>query len=394
VVPGDEGVSQVDASGVVVDQEGVPGLLVHRPSIGSRQVFDVERRTVFAHSWLYLGHESEVRQAGDYVARTVGGRPLLLLRGQDGLVRAFHNACTHLGASICSNGSGRGQYFRCFYHGWTFDTHGHLVRAPTADARASTFRREDHGLAQVPKVDSYRGLYFVCFDGDARSLRDYLGAMGAYIDRAMAMPLRTGEPLVAAADRRRIRANWKLLVETRLQVRWSRQSTSHTDGSALTSRRECHEYPSCGAGPLAPAVIADGESGSCRTAPPGPVYVGDLYVFPNLWVLADSRVTILRTFEPETGGTEVRTWALVQPGKGRDQAPLQSDDHLRAWTSLGLSRTDVAPLENEQRRLDQWATAGQRGDEGADWESVGLPGVAAFWRAWRSSIAAPGEARA
>ncbi|WP_430827798.1 Rieske 2Fe-2S domain-containing protein, partial [Candidatus Protofrankia californiensis] len=80
---------------------------VHRSTMTSPEVFRAELERVFGHSWLYVGHESEVSNPGDYVRRPVGGRPVFMVRGaRTGRVHVFHNTCTHRGAVVCRQQAG------------------------------------------------------------------------------------------------------------------------------------------------------------------------------------------------------------------------------------------------------------------------------------------------
>ncbi|MGH8998755.1 MAG: aromatic ring-hydroxylating oxygenase subunit alpha, partial [Acidimicrobiia bacterium] len=79
---------------------------VHRSTMTSPDVLQRERDAIFEHSWLYLGHDSELRQPGDFVTRTVAGRPLIFTRDGTGRVRAFLNTCPHRGAEVCREDQG------------------------------------------------------------------------------------------------------------------------------------------------------------------------------------------------------------------------------------------------------------------------------------------------
>src|SRR4051812_16933576 len=80
---------------------------VHRSTMTSPEIFAAERDKIFNHSWLYVGHESEVTDPGDFVRRPVAGRQLFMVRGaRSGRVNVFHNTCTHRGAMICRQKAG------------------------------------------------------------------------------------------------------------------------------------------------------------------------------------------------------------------------------------------------------------------------------------------------
>ena len=91
---------------------------------------------------LYIGHDSEVENPGDYRRRTVAGRPVFLVRNRDGEVRVFLNSCTHRGALVCRRDAGNASVFQCFFHAWTFNTNGELIGVPGEDAYGPAFDRK------------------------------------------------------------------------------------------------------------------------------------------------------------------------------------------------------------------------------------------------------------
>src|SRR5688500_18294369 len=93
-------------------EEGI--FQVHRSVWTDPGLLDLEYERIFDRCWLYLGHESEVERPGDFVRRTVAGRPLFFIRDSDGQVRTFYNTCTHRGALICRQDHGHADVFQCF----------------------------------------------------------------------------------------------------------------------------------------------------------------------------------------------------------------------------------------------------------------------------------------
>ncbi len=186
---------------------------VSRRAFVEPEVLAREHRQIFERCWLYLGHESEVAQAGDFLARTVGGRELIFVRGKDHVVRAFFNTCPHRGAMVCREKQGNGAMFRCFYHSWAFNLEGKLVNRPgdecyTAEARADG----QHNLVAVPQLAQYRGLYFVHFQRSSESLATYLAGAAEFIDLVMDQA-ETGMEIVGGTQEYSVDANWKLLCE-------------------------------------------------------------------------------------------------------------------------------------------------------------------------------------
>jgi p-cumate 2,3-dioxygenase alpha subunit len=185
---------------------------VNRATMTRDDILATERERIFAHCWLYLGHESEVRARGDFVRRSIAGEPLFFVRGKDARVRAFFNTCPHRGATICRQDAGTAKGFQCFYHAWSFALDGALTGIPDDAGYGDGFDRSAMGLREVPRCESYRGFIFVCFDDAVPSLREYLGAAKDVIDLIVDACDGAAE-IIAGAHDYAIDANWKLLVE-------------------------------------------------------------------------------------------------------------------------------------------------------------------------------------
>jgi len=107
---------------------------VHRDAYVDPIVFAHELRTFWAHTWQYLGHASQVPNAGDVATVDLAGRPLLLVRGGDGELRVLFNRCAHKGTKLVDDERGHvGRHFRCPYHAWTYALDGSLRSAPRSD---------------------------------------------------------------------------------------------------------------------------------------------------------------------------------------------------------------------------------------------------------------------
>jgi len=204
-----------ELAGLIEDDEARGVFRVRRSTMTSPAVLAAERRLVFDASWLYVGHESEIGDPGDYVRRTVGGRPLFMARGRDGAVRTFFNTCTHRGATICRQASGNAKVLQCFYHAWTFDLSGNLVGCPDEASYGGTFDRAEHALKTLPRCESYRGFVFGAFRADVEPLDAYLAGAKEYLDLIIDAS-EQGVEIVPGSNDYTIRANWKLLAENSL----------------------------------------------------------------------------------------------------------------------------------------------------------------------------------
>src|SRR5262245_17794467 len=96
------------------------------------EYFELEREAVFKRTWLQIGHVSELPEPGCFIVRPVeiARASILLVRGRDDRIRAFHNVCTHRGTQLVDDPSGRRPVFSCRYHGWSFGLDGELRSAP------------------------------------------------------------------------------------------------------------------------------------------------------------------------------------------------------------------------------------------------------------------------
>jgi len=113
---------------------------------------------IFHKVWVYLAHDSEIPNNGDYVRRQIGLQPVIVVRGKDGKIRVLFNRCRHRANLVCPHERGNGDVFRCQYHGWTYSNQGDLL-APTFDeAYDSTLRKEDMADAG-PRVQTYAGSF-------------------------------------------------------------------------------------------------------------------------------------------------------------------------------------------------------------------------------------------
>ena len=103
---------------------------VHGSAYTSQEVFDREMDRLFSEGWVYVAHDSELPEPGDYVTRRMGRQPVIVSRAKDGEVHVMANRCSHRGNRICNADSGSATTFRCPYHGWTFANTGRLIAIP------------------------------------------------------------------------------------------------------------------------------------------------------------------------------------------------------------------------------------------------------------------------
>ncbi len=176
-------------------------------------VFREELEKIWHREWVYVAHESEVPEPGDYVTRQIGMQPVIVSRDDAGEVHLLLNRCTHRGNTICQSLRGNSHAFRCAYHGWTFNSRGDLVGVPYAAGYGESFRKENSALAKVPRTGSYRGLIFASLSHQGPALEERLGPARALLDQFVDLAP-DGEIIVRSGVlKHSYRGNWKMALE-------------------------------------------------------------------------------------------------------------------------------------------------------------------------------------
>ena len=135
---------------------------VHRRIYTDPGIFELEMQRIFASTWVYVGHESQIKNPGDYFCARVARKPLVVVRGADGEINALHNQCAHRGAMVVANDAGCTDEFQCCYHGWTYHLDGRLKAVPLNHGYPEDFdtKNPNTAMVRVPRVQSYRGFIF------------------------------------------------------------------------------------------------------------------------------------------------------------------------------------------------------------------------------------------
>ena len=192
----------------LVREDAVHGSVYIEPDI-----FRAELDCIYSRGWVYIGHESEVPEVGDYKRKSLGLQPVIFCRDKDRNIQVLFNRCRHRAASVCQNDQGNASQFRCEYHGWIYGLDGELKTVPYADAYGE-LDKSALGLSKPPQVEAYRGFVFANLQAESRSLVEHLGRptmeqIDLFCDLSPAgeIEVQAGAALLS------YKGNWKLQME-------------------------------------------------------------------------------------------------------------------------------------------------------------------------------------
>lgn len=173
----------------------------------SPEIFQLELERLFLQHWICVGREERIPEPGDYFVRTIGTESVIVLRGRDGVIRAFHNICRHRGTRLCEEGTGRFKNaIRCPYHAWVYGLDGRLLAAPSMDG-VEGFASADYPLHPVA-LAQWEGFLMLSL---AEKPEPFEAAYAPLLNK---FPLyRLPELRQARRIDYNVRANWKLLFE-------------------------------------------------------------------------------------------------------------------------------------------------------------------------------------
>jgi len=222
-------------------------LRAEAPALGTRPIpagpyyradyFELEREAIFQRVWLQVGHVSELAESGSFIVRPVeiANASVLITRGSDGKIRAFHNVCTHRGTQLVAEDSGKRSAFSCRYHRWTFGNDGRLRGAP--DFERFYVSKEQCDLRAIA-VDVCGGLIFINLDrSPSQSLQEFLGPLAQRLETFPASNATT-----FAEYTYEIEANWKLTYDN-FQENYHLRFIHPRSGEAATGPDNPFGYP-------------------------------------------------------------------------------------------------------------------------------------------------------
>ncbi|MDX3906353.1 MAG: Rieske 2Fe-2S domain-containing protein [Pigmentiphaga sp.] len=387
------------------------------------EIFEEEMQKIFYKTWIYLCHESEIANPGDFKSTQIGTRPVIVARGREGGVHAFLNVCSHRGATLCREEKGNTRSFVCPYHGWSFRTSGELLGIPDEARYPAGFDKSNKNLKQVPRLASYGGLVFGSFNPDVEDLEVFLGGAKRHIDLWLKRAAGSRYHL-ATSHKYGFHGNWKFQAENvhdGYHPGFVHKSAFNTvrkfDGSfenrelkaAVRQQGYTRGYPEghgtleAGAplesGGIDPAVrqaycdklkalYGEDEAAEILTN-------RQFLIFPNL-VIFDFNIRVVQPIAHDR--TEVYSYpVMIEDAHEQLNANRMLDAQTRVGTAGILSADDIDVFAGNQYALQaegfDWITLSR----GLDKEEV-LPtgervGVysdetpqRAFWRTWRSKM--------
>jgi choline monooxygenase len=170
------------------------------------RIAELERVNVFGRTWQLVARTDQLEKPGEFVSTTLAGEPIVILRGNDNVLRGFFNVCRHHAAAVVTQPCGQTNLLHCPYHGWNYGLDGSLKGMPEFEG-VKNFDRSQNGLIPV-RVDTWECFVFVNLDHAAEPLREFLGGLVPRV-----VPLGIGK--LHHFDRKTypIACNWKVFVD-------------------------------------------------------------------------------------------------------------------------------------------------------------------------------------
>ncbi|MEH6503530.1 MAG: aromatic ring-hydroxylating dioxygenase subunit alpha [Cycloclasticus sp.] len=210
---------------LVSDENGVLDARIYSDDA----LYQLELERVFARSWLLLGHDSHIKETGDFLNTYMGEDPVIAVRQKDGSIRVFLNQCRHRGMKLSRDDAGNAKAFVCTYHGWAYDIAGKLVDVPfEKEGHCDRLDKSEWNPLQA-RVATYRGLIFANWDPEAPELDDYLSDSKPYID-TMFNRTPAGTEAIGGIQKWIIPANWKFAAEQFCSDMYHAATMSHLSG--------------------------------------------------------------------------------------------------------------------------------------------------------------------
>lgn len=326
-----------------------------------QEIFLEEQERIFGKVWQFACHESEVEKPGDFRCARVAGKSLLIVRGDDGVVRGFHNVCRHRAAEVAREDAGNARVFTCFYHHWTYGLKGEL-RGISKPQGYEAVQLDKAALGLVPvRCEMIAGLIFVTLDDGAEPLRDYLGD----ITRGFLEALDTVPMEVFHFHKAVLRCNWKLWqdnnseryhamlhVANRKTMPWVLGNTSPMK-LRIEAKGHSGYWADSGEAPVQyeSAGFANASEGALPGLRPNEMRVVNL--FPDLMINIRTNVVRLDRMVPIDAGHVLVEWrGLGVKGDDAAMRAIRIRAHNQFWGPTGRNLPeDVLAVESQARAM-------------------------------------------
>jgi benzoate/toluate 1,2-dioxygenase alpha subunit len=357
------------------------------------EVFAREMERIFARTWIYLCHASQLPRHGDYVTTTVGTTPVFVIRRKDGSLACFRNTCTHRGSLLLPRRSGNARTMTCRYHGWSFNSEGEcvVVRGAHEGYTKDALDRLGTSLRPIARFDEYKGFLFGCLDPAVESLRDFLAPVAPFMD-LLADQSPDGLEVLKGESCYVMQGNWKLQSENTNDgyhvaalhrnfantVRFRESLAGDVDELNKTEASRILSLEKIGSGTYdlgnghmvnwsqrgtpAAAPLYEARERILKEFPGGKgswmINRGQtITIFPNM-LLNDVASTTVRLWRPvAVDRTEIDTWCLAPIGESKEARRAR----IRKYEDFFLPGSIAVPDDVRAMEGVQWGSAGQDG---------------------------------
>lgn len=332
----------------------------------------LEKDYLWRRSWLLAGHMDELPETGSFKLWETAGQPVVILRARSGAVNAFYNTCSHRGAAVVTEPTGKRARLTCKYHGWTYDDEGALVSIRDPE----DFAGLDFSCRSLQRVrcERHGALIFVNFDPDAPSLADWLGPIAREWEEFQFGALRLIDRYVWD-----LKSNWKIAMEANTEVYHVKSIHPASVALILDDRRNVNTFYPHGHGRMIAPGWADGAPREPHPQMDTPG-VGEIArtctqsygVFPNIVTPLSAGAFPMLVFWPN-GPTASRMevwwlgpdWGSDEKPEGWDQsvagfnAILEEDTAFGAWIQKSHESYGFrsVPLSYQEARIYWWNQA-------------------------------------
>ncbi|MCL9667739.1 Rieske 2Fe-2S domain-containing protein [Rosenbergiella epipactidis] len=206
-------INKINQALIVDKEKGI--YQCHRGIFTDPELFELEMTHIFEGNWVYLAHESQVADPGDFYTLTIGRQPVMITRDKEGQLHGLINSCSHRGAMLATRKKGNKSSFTCPFHGWTFSNNGKLLKAKdekTGDYPPCFKKEGSHDLKPMAKFENYRGFLFGSLEPDVVSLEEWLGETRKIIDLIVDSAA-DGLEVLRGSSSYTYEGNWKLQME-------------------------------------------------------------------------------------------------------------------------------------------------------------------------------------